>query len=227
MGDHCIRFLGALVRLIGLRKFSRHPHLSVVVNLLFSVQRYDWPSHTMVTAITLLTFYHRILTTYSGTNILLSYFSRSYNTTSRRQGRRLAIMLQSPFCLKKHFFGLSHQVHPTYTSDPPTYVPAMMKGISTAFLAVVATALVAAAKPSHAAIAALQHRQPGSGLHARSGIDPSSIPSQCQPNCTPILQKLDVCPLFPITLQSLPSEIVDLSRVIMTHQRHGVTFVGL
>jgi len=68
-----------------------------------------------------------------------------------------------------------------------------MKRISTVSLTVVAVALVVVAKPSHSIIAALLHGQSGSGLYVRSGIDPTSIASQCQPNCTPVIQKLDAC----------------------------------
>jgi hypothetical protein len=73
-----------------------------------------------------------------------------------------------------------------------------MKRISILFLNVVATALVVVAKPSHSIIAALLHAQSGSGLYVRSGIDPSSIAPQCQPDCTPVIQKLDVCLLVPL-----------------------------
>ncbi|KAF8497762.1 hypothetical protein F5888DRAFT_249700 [Russula emetica] len=68
-----------------------------------------------------------------------------------------------------------------------------MKRISTVFLTVVTTALVVGAKPSHSIIAALLHGQSGSGLYVRSGIDPSSIAPQCQPDCTPVIQKLEAC----------------------------------
>jgi hypothetical protein len=78
-----------------------------------------------------------------------------------------------------------------------------MKGTSTVFLAVIATALVAVANPSHSDIAALLHRQSGSDLHARSGINPSSISTQCQPDCTTIINKLDVRRRFSLSLQYL------------------------
>ncbi|KAF8463019.1 hypothetical protein DFH94DRAFT_481817 [Russula ochroleuca] len=68
-----------------------------------------------------------------------------------------------------------------------------MKGTSTVFLAVFATALVAVAKPSHSVIAGLLLRQSSSDLHARSGINPSSISAQCQPDCTTIIKNLDAC----------------------------------
>jgi len=69
---------------------------------------------------------------------------------------------------------------------------------TTFFLALVIAALaaLATAKPSHAIIAALLRKEPGRGLRARSGIDPSSISKECQPDCTPVLQKLDVRSLF-------------------------------
>ena len=75
------------------------------------------------------------------------------------------------------------------------------------FLAVVVAALtaLATAKPSHAIIAALLRKEPGRDLHARSGIDPSSISKECQPDCTSVLQKLDVRSLFQFRTPSLPS----------------------
>ena len=79
---------------------------------------------------------------------------------------------------------------------------------STFFLAVVVAALaaLAAAKPSHAIIAALLRlgEQPGRGLHARSGINPSSISEQCQSSCTSVLQKLNVRRLFQFRIPSSP-----------------------
>ncbi|KAH9981678.1 hypothetical protein BJV74DRAFT_854347 [Russula compacta] len=65
----------------------------------------------------------------------------------------------------------------------------------TVFLVVFATTFVAVAnaKVSHSIIAALRRRQPSLGLHRRSGINPSSVSKECQPTCTPIIQKLDGC----------------------------------
>ncbi|KAI0270211.1 hypothetical protein BGY98DRAFT_268103 [Russula aff. rugulosa BPL654] len=81
---------------------------------------------------------------------------------------------------------------PACLTIPPTHTPTM-KRIGTVLLTVVATALVVVAKPPHSIIAALLHGQSTSGLYVRSGIDPSSIASQCQPSCTPVIQKLDAC----------------------------------
>jgi len=64
---------------------------------------------------------------------------------------------------------------------------------ATILFPVLASALVAAAKPSHSFIAALQGRQPSQDLHARSGVDPSSIASQCQSSCSNIVKTLDAC----------------------------------
>src|SRR6266702_1616577 len=62
--------------------------------------------------------------------------------------------------------------------------------------AVIVTPLVAVAKPSDSTLAALLHRQLTSDLRARSGIDPSSISKECQPQCTTIIQTLDVRSLY-------------------------------
>ena len=80
--------------------------------------------------------------------------------------------------------------------------PLAMKGTSTVFLAVLATALVAVANASHSDIAALLRRESGSDLHARTGVNPSSISTQCQPDCTSIINKLDVRRRFSSSLRS-------------------------
>ncbi|KAI9439219.1 hypothetical protein H4582DRAFT_124450 [Lactarius indigo] len=53
--------------------------------------------------------------------------------------------------------------------------------------------LVAVSKPSDATLVALLDRQLTSVLLARSGVDPSSISKECQPQCTTIIQTLDDC----------------------------------
>jgi len=79
---------------------------------------------------------------------------------------------------------------------------------TTFFLALVAAlAALATAKPSHAIIAALLQKEPGRGLRARSGIDPSSISKECQPDCTPVLQKLNVRSLFQFRIPVLANPL--------------------
>ncbi|KAI0299987.1 hypothetical protein B0F90DRAFT_1668482 [Multifurca ochricompacta] len=60
-------------------------------------------------------------------------------------------------------------------------------------LAVIAAPLVAVAEPSDSVLAGVLLRQLGSGLHARSGIDPSTISKECQSPCSPIIKTLDAC----------------------------------
>ncbi|KAH9012777.1 hypothetical protein EDB85DRAFT_2158710 [Lactarius pseudohatsudake] len=61
------------------------------------------------------------------------------------------------------------------------------------FLAAIATPLIALAEPGGSPFAELVRRQPGSNLHARSNIDPSSVSKECQSTCTPIIKTLDAC----------------------------------
>lgn len=143
--------------------------------------------HTLVIAINPWSFSRlRILPTYSGTKHDASF---SFVATARRRAdarppsfhdAQIVVLLRST--------SLVFLIRSPKILDRPA-----MKGTSTILLAVVvATALVAVAKPSHSNIAALLLRHSSSGLHARSGIDPSSITTPCRPVCTTIIEKLDV-----------------------------------
>ncbi|KAI9439218.1 hypothetical protein H4582DRAFT_2075881 [Lactarius indigo] len=66
-----------------------------------------------------------------------------------------------------------------------------MKGIF--FLVVIAAPLIALAESGGSPFAELVRRLPGQNLHARSGIDPSTVSKECQSTCTPIIKTLDAC----------------------------------
>jgi hypothetical protein len=66
------------------------------------------------------------------------------------------------------------------------------------FLAAIAAPLIALAEPGDSTLPEVVRRLPGPSLRARSGIDPSTISKECQPQCTAIIKTLDVCtPFFP------------------------------
>ncbi|KAF8264836.1 hypothetical protein EI94DRAFT_1805270 [Lactarius quietus] len=61
------------------------------------------------------------------------------------------------------------------------------------FLAAIAAPLFALAEPGGSALAEVVHRLRGQNLLARSGIDTSSVSTECQSQCSPIINTLDAC----------------------------------